>query len=176
MGGKTKFAVTNVPTELYNLYTDQTDLGNTFRHHIRSYNTNFSFTSMGVKLDKTMANMTAGVYTFRVNGGIYHTIDQLVPRDGQPRYLQMYFYDPDHEFNLRAQWANLDRNILRILTRALATNPYATTFRNMAQLGPLDNYRVTLNASVELDQRVYNRPTTSEVISANLHDLSFYNM
>ncbi|KAI3802399.1 hypothetical protein L1987_30531 [Smallanthus sonchifolius] len=31
------------------------------------------------------------------------------------------------------------------------------------KLGPLDNYRVTLNASVELDQRVYNRPKTSEV-------------
>nr|XP_043633210.1 uncharacterized protein LOC122604381 [Erigeron canadensis] len=163
MSGKTKLAITNVPTELYNLYTDQTKLGKTFRHQIRAYNTNFSFTSMGVKLDKKYANMSARVYTFRVNGGIYHTLDQLVPRDGQPRYLQLYFYDPENEFNLRASWSNLDRNIFRILTRALAANPYATTFQNMAQLGPLDNYRVTLNASVELDQRVYNRPTTSEV-------------
>nr|XP_043615266.1 uncharacterized protein LOC122587219 [Erigeron canadensis] len=142
MRGKTKLAVTNVPTELYNLFMDQSEIGKSFRHHIRSYNTNFSFTSMGVRLDKTLANMTAGVYTFHVNGGIYHTIDQLVPRDGQPRYLQMYFFYPENELNLRAQWPNLDRNIFRILTRALTANPYATTFRNMAQLGPLDNYRV----------------------------------
>ncbi|KAI7750244.1 hypothetical protein M8C21_015421 [Ambrosia artemisiifolia] len=40
---------------------------------------------------------------------------------------------------------------------------YDDTFRCLAELGPLDNCRVTLNASVELDQRVYNRPTTSEV-------------
>ncbi|KAL4580186.1 hypothetical protein LXL04_016368 [Taraxacum kok-saghyz] len=37
------------------------------------------------------------------------------------------------------------------------------TKNQVADLGPLDNYKVTLNASVEFDQRVYNRPTTSEV-------------
>nr|XP_043635343.1 uncharacterized protein LOC122606563 [Erigeron canadensis] len=163
MGGKTKLAVTNVPAELYNLFTDQSELGKMFRHHICSYNTNFSFTSMGVNLDKNMANMTAGVYTFRVHGGIYHQVDQLVPRDGTPRYLQLYFYDPDTEEDLRLRWPNLDKNIVHIVTRALAANPYATTFRSMAQLGPLDSYRITLNASVELDQRMYNRPTTSKV-------------
>lgn len=163
MKGKTKLAVTNVPAELYRLFTDQTELGKTFRYNIRAYNTNFSFTSMGVNLDKNLANSSSGVYTFRVNGGIYHQIDQLVPRDGQPRYLQLYFYDPESELSQRAQWSNIDINIIRIVRRALATNPYAQTFHSMAELGPLDNYRVTLNASVELDQRVYNRPTTSEV-------------
>ncbi|KAL4570430.1 hypothetical protein LXL04_026082 [Taraxacum kok-saghyz] len=49
------------------------------------------------------------------------------------------------------------------ITIVLASNPYVATFRRLADLGPLDNYRVTLNASVELEQRVYNRPTTSEV-------------
>ncbi|KAJ9566736.1 hypothetical protein OSB04_002702 [Centaurea solstitialis] len=104
-----------------------------------------------------------GVYTFRAHGGIYHKIDQLVPRDGQPRYLQLYFYDAESEFAHRLQWPNLGRNIIEILTCVLASNPYVRTFRSLAELGPLDNYRVTLNASVELDQRVYNRPTTSEV-------------
>ncbi|KAL4590964.1 hypothetical protein LXL04_003911 [Taraxacum kok-saghyz] len=65
-----------------------------------------------------LTNKKSGVYTFRAHGGIYHRIDQLVPRDGKP---------------------------------------------SLRDLGPLDNYRVTLNASVELDQRVYNRPTTAEV-------------
>ncbi|CAH1442934.1 unnamed protein product [Lactuca virosa] len=63
----------------------------------------------------------------------------------------------------RLQWKNLDKPIVEILTHVLATNPYVATFRRLADLGPLDNYRVTLNASIELDQRVYNRPTTSEV-------------
>ena len=107
--------------------------------------------------------MSSGVYTFRASGGIYHRIDQLVPRDGKPRYLQLYFYDSESELNHRLKWDNLNKNVVEILTRVLATNPYVRTFRSLGQLGPLDKYRVTLNASVELDQRVYNRPTTSEV-------------
>lgn len=164
MNGKTKLAYSSIPEPLYDLFTSQSEIGKMFRHNIRAYNTNFSFTSMGVKLDSSMTNMTSGVYTFRANGGIYHRIDQLVPRDGQPRYLQLYFYDAESEFDHRLHWPNLDRNIIQTLTTVLSTNPYVRTFRTLSDLGPLDNYRVTLNASVELDQRVYNRPTTSEVL------------
>nr|GEZ10845.1 hypothetical protein [Tanacetum cinerariifolium] len=57
--------------------------------------------------DKRNSSKGSGVYTFRVQGGIYHRIDQLVPRDGDPR--------------------------------------------------------VELTASVKVDQRLYNHPTTSEV-------------
>ncbi|GJZ88317.1 helicase-like protein, partial [Tanacetum coccineum] len=97
MKGKTKLVSSNIPEELFNLFTSQSELG------------------------------------------MYHRIDQLVPRDGQPR------------------------QIVEILTRVLATNPYVTMFRSLAELGPLDDYRVTLNALVELDQRNYNLPTTSEI-------------
>nr|GFA73120.1 hypothetical protein [Tanacetum cinerariifolium] len=88
-------------------FPKESELGKVFRHNIRAYNTNFSFTSMGVNLNTSMTNMTSGVYTFCAHEGMYHKIDQLVMRDGQPR--------------------------------------------------------VTLNASVELDQRNYNLSTTSEV-------------
>ncbi|KAD4178348.1 hypothetical protein E3N88_26939 [Mikania micrantha] len=162
MSGKTMLANSQIPDELYHLFTSQDEIGKLFRQNIRAYNTNFSFTSMGVTLDNTMTNMRDGVYTFRAHKGIYHKIDQLVSRDGTPRYLQLYFYDPDTELDHRLQWPNLDRSITEILTRVLSTNPYVNAFRSLAELGPLDNYRVTLNASVELDQRVYNRPTTSE--------------
>ncbi|KAJ0857056.1 hypothetical protein HanRHA438_Chr13g0585631 [Helianthus annuus] len=163
MDGKTVLAYTGIPQELHHLYTSQENIGRVFRENIRAYNTNFSFTSMGVSLDETMANMRGGVYTFRAHKGIYHRIDQLVSRDGTPRYLQLYFYDPDTELQHRLRWPNLDADITRILTHTLSTNPYVQTFRRLAELGPLDNYRVTLNAALQLDQRVYNRPTTSEV-------------
>ncbi|CAI9265813.1 unnamed protein product [Lactuca saligna] len=118
---------------------------------------------MGVELDDDLSNMKSGVYTFCANGAIYHIIDQLVPRDGLPRYLQLYFYDSETDFTHRLQWPNIDRNIIKVLLGVLSTNLYATTFRSLRELGPLDNYRVSLNASVELHQRVYNRPTTSKV-------------
>ncbi|KAL4583062.1 hypothetical protein LXL04_007626 [Taraxacum kok-saghyz] len=163
MNGKTKLASTHIPPELYHLFTSQDEIGHMFRDNIRAYNTNFSFTSMGVTLDNDLTNMKSGVYTFRAHGGIYHRIDQLVPRDGKPRYLQLYFYDSETEFTHRLKWPNLDKTIIRYLTASLTSNPYVKTFRSLRDLGPLDNYRVTLNASVELDQRVYNRPTTAEV-------------
>ncbi|CAH1412021.1 unnamed protein product [Lactuca virosa] len=119
---------------------------------------------MGVEVDESMANMTSGVYTFCVNGGIYHRIDQLVPRKkDEPKFLQLYFYDVEAGMSNRLEWKNLAKPIVEILTRVLATNPYVAIFHSLADLGPLDNYRVTLNASVELDQRVYNRTTTFEV-------------
>nr|KAJ0196104.1 hypothetical protein LSAT_V11C700374540 [Lactuca sativa] len=118
---------------------------------------------VGVDVDKTMTNMTSGVYTFCVNRGIYHRIDQLIPRDGKPRYLKLYIYHADYEMSHRLKWKNIDKQISQNLIRVLATNPYMQIFRRLADLGPLDNYKVTLNASVELDQRVYNRPTTSDV-------------
>ena len=74
--------------------------------------------------------------------------------------MQLYFFDDDDGISRRLQWPNLDRDVVKILTRVLATNPYVATFKRLGDLGPLDKYRVTLNASVELDQRVYNRPTT----------------
>lgn len=156
----------DIPEELYDIFTAHSELGKMFRNNIRAYNTNFSFTSMGVNLDERYTNLaSSGVYTFRANGGIYHRIDQLVPRNGQPKYLQLYFYDSEIELSHRCEWENLNEDIIKILMRVVATNPYVRTFRSLRELGQLDKYRVTLNASVEIDQRQkqYNRPTTSEV-------------
>ncbi|GKC15517.1 uncharacterized protein Tco_1012299 [Tanacetum coccineum] len=163
MGGKTKLVDPDIPPDLYNMFISQCDVGKRFRRSIRAYNTNFSFASMGVQLDESVSNMRSGVYTFRAHGGIYHKIDQLVLRDGKPRYLQLYFYDDDEELQHRLSWNNLDEDIVRRLTSVLAENPYVQTFRSLRELGPLDNYRVGLKKDLRLDQRLYNRPTTSEV-------------
>ncbi|GKA91747.1 leucine-rich repeat transmembrane protein kinase protein, partial [Tanacetum coccineum] len=97
MGGKTKLVDLDIPPDLYNMFISQCDVGKRFRRIIRAYNTNFSFASM----------------------------DQLVPRDGKPRYLQLYFYDDDDDEELqhRLSWNNLDEDIVRRLTSVLAENP-----------------------------------------------------
>ncbi|GJX07282.1 hypothetical protein Tco_0195214 [Tanacetum coccineum] len=162
MNGKTTLQPLDIPPELYNLFTLQCQLGKMFRKNIRAYNTNFSFASMGVTLDKRYNAKGSGVYTFRVQGGIYHRIDQLVSRDEEPRYLQLYFYDAESEFEYRLKWPNLDKEIITILSCVLAPNLYVQTFRSLGNLGPLDKYRVELTVSVKVDQRLYNRPTTSK--------------
>lgn len=39
----------------------------------------FAFTSLGVKYDKEPAKRNSGIYTFKVQGKMYHFIDDLVP-------------------------------------------------------------------------------------------------
>ena len=135
-----------------------------FRYFIRCYNSHFSFTSLGARVDKNLANMRDGVYTFRAHGQIYHFLDQLVPQN-EPKYLQLYFYDTDAELDQRMdRTPNLDRSTVQILMGVLSNNPYAQTFRMLRDIPTLDNYRITLNASVrDLDQRIYNKPTVSQV-------------
>nr|GEU74390.1 hypothetical protein [Tanacetum cinerariifolium] len=52
---------------------------------------------MGVNLDKRYGVSDSRVNTFCVQGGIYYKVDQLVPKDENPKYLQLYFYDPETE-------------------------------------------------------------------------------
>lgn len=155
---------TPVPADLYYLYKSRTDDAALFRRDIRRYNSHFSFTSLGVRLDKELSNMKGGVYTFRAQGQIYHWIDQLVPKEDEAKYLQLYFYDTEQEADRRMHSAPyLEKNLVMRLMNILSINPYAQTFRSLGDLPTLENYRITLNTSSELDQRVYNAPTASQV-------------
>ncbi|RIB25117.1 hypothetical protein C2G38_1892617, partial [Gigaspora rosea] len=78
---------------LRNLFTKNDNVGRDFCNNIRAYNSIFAFTSMGVRLDDRLANGKNGIYTFRVQGGIYHSIGSLYPHDGAPKFLQLYIYD-----------------------------------------------------------------------------------
>ncbi|CAI9284569.1 unnamed protein product [Lactuca saligna] len=65
MSGNTKLAFSDIHEELRNLYTSNSELSKMFRHNIRAYNTDFSFASMGVDMDKTMTNMISRNLTKR---------------------------------------------------------------------------------------------------------------
>lgn len=41
------------------------------------------------------------MYTFRIQGQIYHFIEELLPSNEQNSYLQLYFYDTEHELEYR---------------------------------------------------------------------------
>ncbi|GKB30667.1 ATP-dependent DNA helicase PIF1-like protein [Tanacetum coccineum] len=126
MKGKTTLQPLDIPPELYNLFTSQCQLGKMFRKNIRAYNTKFSFASIGVTLDKRYNSARdSGVYTFHVQGGIYLKIDQLVPRDGEPRYLQLYFYDAKSESDHRVELTTSVKDDQRVYNR-LTTSEVAS--------------------------------------------------
>nr|GEU35584.1 uncharacterized protein [Tanacetum cinerariifolium] len=123
----------------------------------------YHFEDMMIGVTQSSTSILTPIQVDLNKGRIYHKVDQLVPRDEEPRYLQLYFYDAESEFEHMLKWPNLDREIVTILSCVLAPNPYVQTFRSLGNLGPLDKYRVELTTSFKDDQRLYNRLTTSEV-------------
>lgn len=91
--GSIKLISYDMPLELRNLFLGNTKESKHFRTYSRTYNNMFAFTSLGVNYDRNLAKRNRGIYTFRVQGQMYHFIDDLVANDNSPKNLQLYFYD-----------------------------------------------------------------------------------
>jgi hypothetical protein len=120
-----------------------------FRENIRYFNSHFSFTSLGVTLDPRVSIAArTGVYTFQACGGLYHTLDDLVPADNGPRHLQLYIYDTDENLIHRAKRSpDLNIEVIRKILGILGHNPYAQVFKSLGVVPNLDEYRISLNTS-----------------------------
>jgi hypothetical protein len=157
--GKIKVHIPDVPTELKRLFTSQgDDDAKYFRKNIRYFNSHFSFTSLGVTLDRRVSTAAnTGIYTFRVQGALYHRLDHLVPGSQGPRHLQLYFYDTeDATLAHRARRSpDLDINIIKNILTILEGNPYVQTFNRLGSIPNLDDYVIELNTNVTPDQRRY---------------------
>ena len=99
---------------------------------IHAYNNIFAFTSFGVNLDKELASAKKkGVYTCRAQGQIYHDLPLLLPRDNNPCYFQLYFFDTDNELTNRLSKVNegiLSDHIATKIKQVMESNPYAQIF------------------------------------------------
>ncbi|KAG5560902.1 hypothetical protein RHGRI_004059 [Rhododendron griersonianum] len=164
-GGKIVLASLCVPEVLCKLYTSQCEEGKEFRKNIRAYNSIFSFTSFAVRLDKQLATSQQGVYTFCAQGQVYHNLPSLIPSTDGSCFFQMYFYDTCNEVQNRLQIlkdADLSESIVRKLMEVLSENPYAQVLHTLEKR-PLESYRIHIQSSVKLDQRVYNSPSVDQV-------------
>ena len=98
---------------------------------------------MGVKYDKDLCKRNKGIYTFRVQGQVYHYINEIIPSNNQLSYLQLYFYDTDHEIENRLQnCPKLDQHILCILLNILQVNPYCSFFRHLKDIPDLKDKKI----------------------------------
>jgi hypothetical protein len=157
--GKIKVHVPQVPDELKRLFTSQVDNdAKYFRQNIRYFNSHFSFTSLGVTLDRRVATAAGtGIYTFRVHGALYHRLDHLVPGSKGARHLQLYFYDieDDSLAHRKKRSPDLDINLIRKVLRIMEGNPYVQTFNRIGAIPNLNDYVIELNTNVTPDQRRY---------------------
>ncbi|KAK9733811.1 hypothetical protein RND81_04G093900 [Saponaria officinalis] len=121
------------PPELEMLYTSNEEHAVHFRKYARLYNNLFAFTSLGGKFD---VSTQKGIYVFKLHGQIYHHIPDLLHNNESPKYLQLYFYDGQHEAQNRT-----------------------SCFPELRQ----DETQILLNKNTVHDQRTHNTPTSNEV-------------
>lgn len=85
------------PPLLLDLLTDKEPRAQNFKENIRAYNSMFSFTSMGGKVQKSINN-GGGPPQFVLSGQNYHRIGSLIPSQGQtPKFAQLYIWDTQNE-------------------------------------------------------------------------------
>ncbi|KAE8251462.1 hypothetical protein A4X13_0g3984 [Tilletia indica] len=164
------------PATLANLYTGTHIQAQRFRSQIRIFNNAFAFVSMGARRDMSVAGQ-AGIYTFKVQGQVYHQIGSLLPTaNSTPSFAQCYFVDTDAatELNMRlsAAASPTHHETGAIIRTALNwVNPYASFLRYVRPdlEGPL---AAGQNVAIQMlqpdpvngpDPRRYNRPTAAEV-------------
>ena len=149
---------------MQNLLTSMSEEAKTFRTYIRTYNNLFAFTSLGVRADSKYSKRNRGVYTFRMQGQVYHFINDFLPQNDSPKNLQLYFHDTDNEIQNRLDACpRLSEDLIRLCIKYLESNPYARFFRNLQDVPNLVDYKIVLKAFVGQDQRVYNKPDVSQV-------------
>nr|KAJ0199760.1 hypothetical protein LSAT_V11C600319750 [Lactuca sativa] len=155
-----------------------------FMKNIRHYNSMFSFTSMGGKIDSSI-NRGNVPYIFRLGGQNYHNIGSLLPPDGsQPKFSQLYIYDTDNENSNRQrcfggekhQSTSIDNDIIEDLKLMLDSNNVLVRsyrmVRDTFKKYPQVDMKLKIIGRRDRDGRTYNLPTTSEVAALIIGDIS----
>ncbi|XP_058741855.1 uncharacterized protein LOC131614260 [Vicia villosa] len=150
-----------------------------YQSNLCTYNAMFSFTSPGMKFDKTVAD-GRGPPTLRLHGQTCHRIGTLIPEDrSTPQYTQLYIFDTDNEVDNRIKCFSdsnvVDRGVVVKLKDMLDDcNPHAKAFRMARDLlkgNPFLDLKIRLIGDHPQDGRVYNTPTVSEVAALIVGDI-----
>ncbi|XP_073129973.1 uncharacterized protein [Henckelia pumila] len=165
--GKIRLAPPTAPMVLINLFADPASpMAIAFRRKIRLYNSIFSFTSFGIRIDKSLASLNRGVYTFRASGQVFHSLPPLVPEEGKPKYFQLYFWDNDNELRNRMSVVNtevVDEATMILLMDIMKHNPYAKLLRRINDCTSIRDVRLHIIKNVLVDQWCYNSPSADQV-------------
>ena len=78
--------------------------------------------------------------------------------------MQLYFYNTEHEIKNRLQYSpKLDKLILSKLLNILQIDPYCSFFRHLKDIPNLEYKKTCIRSDPQLDQRLYNVPSISQV-------------
>ncbi|XP_074298792.1 uncharacterized protein LOC141629731 [Silene latifolia] len=169
--GDIRLAQNSIPEIMCHLFLGNDANASNFRKFMLFYNSSFAFTSYGVKKDPELTHRNRGIYTFRVQGQFYHFINDVLPTQEEPRYMQLYFFDNDVELWHRLRSCpDLTQIVVSTLMRIMNVNPYAVFFRSLREVGIHEESRIVIRADPTHDQRTHNAPTASQVAAIWVED------
>ncbi|XP_029144547.1 uncharacterized protein [Arachis hypogaea] len=123
-------------------------------------------------MDEQLAITGRGIYTFRAQGSIYHSIGGFHPDQGtRPRFLQLYIYDTDHELqNRMLENTQLHETLVFKLQQLLHRyNPFLHVFRQLAQRSDVHECSLVIRER-PANQPQYSLPTASQVAAIIVGD------
>jgi len=141
-----------------------------FMKNIRTYNAAFSFCSFNANTDPSLNE--GSIYTMRIQGMIYHRIGSILPKEGQKaKCAQIYIHDDlDESTTLRQGYSSkLDPMTIQKIHGALlydCSNIFMEQFKKAADIlkkNPVADLQIRIQTNRDIDKRVYNRPTASEI-------------
>jgi hypothetical protein len=164
------------PQQLEVLLTSKESSVVEFQNQIRMYNLMLAFTSLSAKVDESVTR-GLGLYSFRIQGELYHKIRSLCLVEGQrPQFAQLYIHDTKCEHqNRHVVMPSLDPTTLnRLLTMMYNINPYVEMFKMardmMATKGAPMDLKLRFIVSRTKDACRYNVPTVDEVTALMVGD------
>ncbi|XP_021713592.1 uncharacterized protein LOC110681775 [Chenopodium quinoa] len=159
--GDIEIAPNEYPPELVYLFTSKDEVAVHFRKYARLYNNLFAYSSLG---GQYYASTYKGIYVFKLHDQLYHFVPHLLANDNSPKYLQLYFYDGQHEAQNRLNcFPILREDVISILMHVSKQNPYAMFFRSLRDRVIHADTTIVLNKNPILGQRVYNAPAVDDV-------------
>ena len=138
--------------------------------NIRTYNAAFSFCSFKANTDPALNE--GSIYTMRIQGMIYHRIGSILPMEGQKaQCAQIYIHDELDESTILRQGysSKLQPMTIQKIHGALlydCSNIFMEQFKKAADIlrkNPVADLQIRIHTNRDIDKRVYNRPTASEI-------------
>ncbi|GAA0167936.1 hypothetical protein LIER_22770 [Lithospermum erythrorhizon] len=166
-GGELILSQAILPEYIVKLFTGTDQRSKEFCNMIRTYNNHFAYTFIGMHCDEQYQHRDHGIYTVKVQGQVHHFLGDLIPEDSSKKMtgLQFYFYDPEHQISNRmAALPRLDEIVVGGLVTVMNENPYSLFLKHASTLDNIDEYQIFIKSDPGLDQRVYNRPTSTKVV------------
>jgi hypothetical protein len=143
---------------------------------VRSYNSNFAFTSMGASLAENvrveqLANAREGVYTCCVLGTICHRAGLLPPIESSiSAFARLYVFDSSTEEQVNMRCCNMDGLDRKIVATIQLVVSKLNSFVEMLLRGgefirdqEVLSVRLAIHEAPGVDWRTHNSPTCNEV-------------